>query len=98
MLVLTGAFDNISVVIRRVISQMSVPNQMRGRVQAVTAIFVGSSNEIGGFESGLVAHIFTPVISVVSGGIGTLIIVAAWTGLFPSLRSLGSLSSLKVER
>ena len=98
MLVLTGAFDNISVVIRRVISQMRVPNQMRGRVQAVKAIFVGSSNEIGGFESGLVAHIFTPVISVVSGGIGTLIIVAAWTGLFPSLRSLGSLSSLKVER
>ena len=98
MLALTGAFDNISVVIRRVISQMSVPNQMRGRVQAVTAIFVGSSNEIGGFESGLVAHLFTPVISVVSGGVGSLIIVAAWTGLFPSLRSLGSLSSLKVDR
>ncbi|MEE2657253.1 MAG: MFS transporter [Candidatus Latescibacterota bacterium] len=94
MLGLTGAFDNVSMVIRRVISQMSVPNEMRGRVQAVTAIFVGSSNEIGGFESGLVAQIFTPVISVVSGGIGTLVVIAAWTGLFPSLRRLGSLSSL----
>ena len=97
MLAITGALDNISVVIRRVISQMTVPNQMRGRVQAITAIFVGSSNEIGGFESGLIAHIFNPVFSVVSGGIGTLIIVAAWTGLFPSLRNLGSLSSLKVK-
>jgi MFS family permease len=98
MLALTGAFDNISMVIRRVISQMSVPNEMRGRVQAVTAIFVGSSNEIGGFESGLVAQLFTPVISVVSGGIGTLVVVAGWTGLFPSLRNLGSLSSLMAER
>ena len=94
MLALTGAFDNISMVIRRVISQMSVPNQMRGRVQAVTAIFVGSSNEIGGFESGLVAQLTSPVTSVVSGGIGTLLVVAGWTGLFPSLRKLGSLSSL----
>ena len=73
------------------------PNQMRGRVQSVTAIFVGSSNEIGGFESGAVAQLFTPVISVVSGGIGTLIVVASWTGLFPSLRNLGSLSSLTQE-
>ena len=97
MLALTGAFDNVSMVIRRVISQMSVPNQMRGRVQAVTAIFVGSSNEIGGFESGLVASLFTPVISVVSGGIGTLLVVAAWTGFFPSIRNLGSLSTLTSE-
>ena len=97
MLALTGAFDNVSMVIRRVISQMSTPNQMRGRVQAVTAIFVGSSNEIGGFESGAVAQVFTPVISVISGGIGTLLVVASWTGLFPSLRKLGSLSSLTQE-
>ena len=97
MLALTGAFDNVSMVIRRVISQMSVPNQMRGRVQAVTAIFVGSSNEIGGFESGLVAQLTNPVVSVVSGGIGTLLVVAGWTGLFPSLRNLGSLSSLSAQ-
>ena len=98
MLALTGAFDNVSMVIRQVISQMSTPNEMRGRVSAVSAIFVGSSNELGGFESGLVAHLFTPVISVVSGGIGTLAVVAAWTGLFPRLRNLGTLSSVKPQR
>ena len=98
MLALTGAFDNVSMVIRRVISQMGTPNEMRGRVQAVSAIFVGASNEIGGFESGLVAQLFNPVFSVVSGGIGTLLVVAAWTGLFPSLRNLGSLASLTTQR
>lgn len=97
MLALTGAFDNVSMVIRRVISQMGTPNEMRGRVQAVSAIFVGASNEIGGFESGLVAQLFNPVFSVVSGGIGTLLVVAAWTGLFPALRNLGSLSSLTAQ-
>ncbi len=98
MLALTGAFDNVSMVIRHVVLQMSTPNEMRGRVSAVNAIFIGSSNELGGFESGLVAQLFTPVISVVSGGIGTLVVVAAWTGLFPSLSRLGSLSSLAAQR
>ncbi|MYF91405.1 MAG: MFS transporter [Gemmatimonadetes bacterium] len=97
MLALTGAFDNVSMVIRRVISQMGTPNEMRGRVQAGSAIFVGASNEIGGFESGLVAQLFNPVFSVVSGGIGTLLVVATWTGLFPSLRNLGSLASLTAQ-
>lgn len=94
MLVCTGAFDNVSVVIRHVILQMSTPNEMRGRVSAVNAIFIGSSNEVGGFESGTVAQLFTPVISVVSGGIGTLLVAASWMGLFPKLRKLGPLSSL----
>jgi len=94
MLTLTGAFDNVSMVIRHVVTQMSTPNEMRGRVSAVNAIFIGSSNEVGGFESGFVAQLFTPVISVVSGGIGTLMVVLGWTGLFPELRNLGSLSSL----
>jgi MFS family permease len=98
MLALTGAFDNVSMVIRHIVLQMSTPNEMRGRVSAVNAIFVGSSNELGGFESGLVAQFFTPVISVVSGGIGTLVVVAAWTGLFPSLSKLGDLSSLTAQR
>ena len=84
----------MSVVIRHVILQMSTPNEMRGRVSAVNAIFIGSSNEVGGFESGAVAQLFTPVISVVSGGIGTLLVVASWMGLFPALRKLGPLSSL----
>jgi MFS family permease len=97
VLTLTGAFDNVSVVIRNVITQMSTPNEMRGRVSAVNAIFIGSSNEVGGFESGLVAQLFTPVISVVSGGIGTLVVVLGWTGLFPEMRNLGSLSSLTAK-
>ena len=97
VLALTGAFDNVSVVIRHVITQMSTPNEMRGRVSAVSAIFIGSSNEVGGFESGLVAQIFTPVISVVSGGIGTLVIVLGWSRLFPDLRNLKSLSTLSPE-
>ena len=94
----TGAFDNVSMVVRHVILQLSTPNEMRGRVSAVNAIFIGSSNELGGFESGTVAHLFTPVISVVSGGIGTLLVVAGWTGLFPALRDLGPLSSLASAR
>ena len=98
LLALTGAFDNVSIVIRHVVMQMCTPNEMRGRVNAVSAIFIGSSNELGGFESGAVAQLFTPVISVVSGGIGTLVVVAAWTGLFPGLRGLGELSSLAAQR
>ena len=94
VLALTGAFDNVSVVIRHVITQMSTPNEMRGRVSAVNAVFIGSSNEVGGFESGLVAQLFTPVISVVSGGIGTLLVVIGWRRLFPDLINLGNLSSL----
>ena len=97
VLALTGAFDNVSVIIRHVVTQMSTPNEMRGRVSAVSAIFIGSSNEVGGFESGLVAHIFTPVISVVSGGIGTIIVVLGWSRLFPDLKNLGRLSELNSE-
>ena len=67
-------------------------NEMRGRVSAVNSLFIGSSNELGGFESGLVARVFGPVVSVVSGGIGTLLVVAGWTVLFPSLRRFQRLS------
>ena len=98
VLALTGAFDNVSMVVRHVVSQMSTPNHMRGRVSAVNSIFIGSSNEIGGFESGLVAQLYNPVVSVVSGGIGTLVVVLAWSGLFPSLRTLGSLAELSAQR
>jgi MFS family permease len=94
MLFMTGAMDNISVVIRHTLVQMLTPNEMRGRVSAVNAIFIGSSNELGGFESGTVAQLFSPVISVVSGGIGTLLVVATWSRLFPGLRRVGSLSDI----
>jgi MFS family permease len=92
MLALTGALDNISVVVRHTMVQLGTPNEMRGRVSAVNAMFISSSNELGGFESGVVAQFFGPVLSVVSGGIGTLVIVLAWTGLFPGLRKVGRLA------
>ncbi len=94
MLFLTGFFDNISVVVRHTLVQLATPNAMRGRVSAVNSIFIGSSNELGGFESGLVAHWFGPVVSVVSGGIGTLLVVAAWAGLFPGLRDFDRLADV----
>lgn len=97
MLFLTGFFDNISVVVRHTLVQLTTPNHMRGRVSAVNSIFIGSSNELGGFESGLVAHWFGPVVSVVSGGVGTLAVVLAWTGLFPGLRRFGSLADIDEE-
>ena len=94
MLFLTGVFDSLSVVIRHTLVQLIVPDAMRGRVSAVNSIFIGSSNEIGGFESGYVAHLFTPVISVVSGGVGTVLVVLAWAGMFPQLRRLGRLDEV----
>ena len=97
MLALTGALDNISVVIRHTLVQLSTPNEMRGRVSAVNTMFISSSNELGGFESGAVASLFGPVISVVSGGVGTLLIVLVWAGLFPDLRKAGLLSETDAE-
>lgn len=92
MLFLTGFFDNISMVVRHTLVQLRTPNELRGRVSAVNSIFIGASNELGGFESGLVAHFFNPVVSVVSGGIGTLLVVATWSRLFPGLRRFGRLT------
>jgi MFS family permease len=92
MLVLTGMLDNISVVVRHTLIQLLTPDEMRGRVSAVNMVFIGSSNEVGGLESGAVARAFGPVAAVVSGGIGTLAIVALWAGLFPALRRFGALS------
>jgi MFS family permease len=92
MLFLTGLFDNVSVVVRHTLVQLRTPNEMRGRVSAVNSVFIGSSNELGGFESGLVAQWFGPVVSVVSGGVGTLLVVLGWARLFPALRRFGALS------
>ncbi|AGY59603.1 MFS transporter [Gloeobacter kilaueensis] len=94
MLALTGVFDNISVVVRSTLLQLLTPDAMRGRVLAVNFVFVSASNEIGGFESGLVAEWFGPILSVVGGGIGTLVVVLAVAWLWPQVRRLGSLSEL----
>lgn len=84
-LALSGMFDMVSVVIRQSLVQLDTPNEMRGRVSAVNSVFIGASNQLGEFESGVTAAWFGAVPSVLIGGVGTLAIVAAWTRLFPSL-------------
>jgi MFS family permease len=91
MLMLTGAFDNISVVVRHTLVQLRTPDYMRGRVSAVNSVFIGTSNELGGFESGLAAALFGPVVAVVGGGIGTIAVVLAVALLWPEIRQLRSL-------
>jgi MFS family permease len=84
-LAITGAADNVSVVIRITLMQMETPDDMRGRTAAVNSIFIGASNQLGEFESGAVAALWGPVFSVVSGGVGTLLVALTWMRLFPSL-------------
>ena len=85
-LFLVGASDMVSVIIRATLVQVATPDQMRGRVNAVDMLFIGVSNELGEFESGLTAHWFGAVPAVILGGVGTLIVIAIWTWLFPELR------------
>lgn len=88
LLLLTGAFDNVSVVIRHTILQLLTPNEMRGRVSSVNSIFIGSSNEIGAFESGIAARAMGLKPSIVFGGVMTLLVVALVAKVSPSLRKL----------
>lgn len=88
MLLATGALDNISVVIRHSSVMTYTPDEMRGRVGAVNSVFIGASNELGGFESGLAAALLGPVGAVVFGGIGTLIVVGIVAARAPVLRNL----------
>ena len=92
MLVTLGAADCISVVIRQSLVQLETPDDMRGRVSAVNSVFIGASNQLGEFESGTAAALLGTVPSVVAGGIGTLLIVALWLRLFPSLAARDRLS------
>ncbi|WP_290688893.1 MFS transporter [Aquabacterium sp.] len=84
-LAVTGAADNVSVVTRLTLTQLETPDEMRGRVAAVNSIFIGASNQLGEFESGVTAAAFGAVGSVVLGGVGSMLIAAAWTRLFPDL-------------
>src|SRR5205807_10000204 len=90
-LALSGALDNVSVVVRGTLVQVLTPDVMRGRVSAVNAVFISSSNELGAFESGLTAEWFGPVPSVVGGGIGTVLVVLAVMLSWPSVLRLGRL-------
>jgi len=85
-LVLMGAFDMVSVVIRQTLVQMATPDAMRGRVTAINFVFIGASNQLGEFESGITAALFGTVPAALIGGIGTVLIVGLWALLFPELR------------
>jgi MFS family permease len=91
MLAILGGLDNISVVIRSTLLLTQTPDEMRGRVSAVNSIFIGVSNEMGSFESGTVAGLLGPIFAVVSGGIGTILVVLAITRVFPEMVKLKTL-------
>ena len=103
MLVVCGLSDNVSVVVRHTLVQLLTPNEKRGRVSAVNNLFIGTSNELGEFESGTVAHWFGPamgntiatgaLISVVSGGVGTILVVLAVAWFWPEIRKYGRLDT-----
>ncbi|NLZ42092.1 MAG: MFS transporter, partial [Comamonadaceae bacterium] len=84
-LAVTGAADMVSVVIRQTLVQIETPDAMRGRVSAVNSVFIGASNQLGEFESGVTAAWLGPVGSVVLGGVGTIVVAAAWLRVFPAL-------------
>jgi MFS family permease len=101
MLFICGFVDNVSVVVRHTLVQLLTPDAKRGRVSAVNSLFIGTSNELGGFESGFVAHLFGPaigqaiatgaVVSVISGGVGTVFVVLAVAMVWPQIRKYGRL-------
>jgi MFS family permease len=90
-LALIGACDMVSVIVRHTLIQLSTPDEMRGRVSAVNMVFIGASNEVGQFESGITAQWFGTVPAVVLGGLGTIAIVAIWAWRFPALRRVNAL-------
>jgi MFS family permease len=85
-LFLVGATDMVSVMVRQLFIQLGTPDEMRGRVSAVDSIFIGASNELGQFESGLTAQWFGTVAAVVLGGVGAIVVTGLWAWLFPELR------------
>jgi MFS family permease len=96
-LVLSGACDMVSVFVRQTLVQLATPDAMRGRVGAVNMLFIGASNEVGQFESGLTAQWFGTIPAVVLGGFGTIAIVLLWSWIFPSLRHVDELVPTSVS-
>ncbi len=88
-----GLMDYVSVVVRHTLVQLLTPDEKRGRVSAVNSLFIGTSNELGSFESGMVANWFGPVVAVVSGGIGTILVVIAVALKWPEIRKYGRLDA-----
>ena len=96
MLIVAGAADSVSVVIRMTLAQLGTPDHLRGRVSAVNSLFIGTSNQLGEFESGALAAAAGPVASVVLGGIGTLIVVGLVTLRWPEIRRMGRLEEVRM--
>ncbi|MFC0407864.1 MFS transporter [Roseomonas elaeocarpi] len=96
-LVILGAADVVSVVIRSALVQFATPDHMRGRVNAMNWLFVGASNQLGEFESGVTATLFGTVPAVVIGGIGSIVVTLLWMRLFPAMRDVDSLEALTPE-
>ncbi len=85
-LAVLGAADMVSVFVRQTLVQIVTPDSMRGRVSAVSSLFIGASNELGEFESGGMARLLGPVGSAIFGGCGAILVTLLWAGLFPALR------------
>jgi MFS family permease len=96
-LAVLGAADMVSVVVRMTLEQLATPPEMRGRVSAVNMVFVGASNELGEFESGVAASLLGLVPAVVLGGVGTMVVVALWSALFPEIRRVDRLDDALVK-
>jgi MFS family permease len=92
-LYISGAADSISVIIRGSLLQLATPAEMRGRVSAVNSLFIGASNELGEFESGLTAQWWGAVRATVYGGVGALVVAGLWSAIFPSLRKADELTA-----
>jgi MFS family permease len=97
MLVLLGSLDNISVVIRGTLLLTHTPDEMRGRISGVNSIFIGISNELGSFESGFAAALLGPVIAVVAGGVGTILVVLTVAKFWPEMRNLKTLDMPEIR-
>ena len=91
LLFICGLSENISVIVRHTLVQLLTPDSMRGRVSSVNNLFIGTSNELGGFESGFVSNYCGPVFSVVSGGIAAIVVVAAVAWIWPEIPRFGRL-------
>lgn len=96
-LMVLGASDVISVVIRSSLIQLATPDSMRGRVSAVNTLFIGSSNQLGEFESGMLGTAIGPEAAVIAGGVGTILVAAVWARLFPRLWALDRLEDVFPE-
>lgn len=97
ILCVLGAADVTSVVVRASLVQLETPDGMRGRVSAVNSLFIGTSNQLGQFESGVTAAWFGLIPATIMGGVGSVLVALIWIGLFPGLRRLESVAGSMVE-